>query len=470
MTNTKEEQTKEGLERAVSAFVDPDGSFAKKLEKKAKGEYDKDIIVKLGIDPTRPDIHLGFAVVLRKLRQFQDLGCKVVFIVGDFTAQIGDPEGKSKVRPEIDQKTVEENARTYIDQVGKILKTDPEHFSWIRNSDWFYSPADLVAPPNVEKINIEMVAQTGEKNTISINPDSLLGKTIYYENTRMQKTHLGKASVSSVTLRGLLATLRRITHSALVARDMFQKRIKKGNELYMHEMLYPVLQGIDSLLIALIYGSCDLEIGGADQHFNMLMGREVMKVNGQEPQSVMTMEILEGTDGKEKMSKSLDNYIAITESPEEMFGKVMSITDQAITNYFRLATYTSLHDISKIEKELVGGKINPKDIKARLAKEIVEIYHGKEASEKAEQSFEKTFKNKEMPENAPAALASVGEKLVEVLLGAEVVSSKTNFRRLIAGGAIEDASCGKIDDPDFVVKENMKLKIGKKRFLKIIVK
>lgn len=470
MTNTKKEQIKEVLERAVDTFIDPEGSFAKKLEKKALGEYDKDVIVKLGIDPTRPDIHLGFAVVLRKLRQFQDLGCKVVFIVGDFTARIGDPTGKSKVRPELEQQVVENNAKTYIEQVGKILKTDPEHFSWIRNSDWFISPTDLQTPENIKSINLTITNKDGKKEDLNIGADTLLGKTLYYEATRMQKTHLGLPNISSVSLTGLLWTLRKITHSTLIAREMFQERMKSGGELYMHEMLYPVLQGIDSNVIGLVYGSCDLEIGGTDQHFNMLMGREVMKANGQEPQSVMTMEILVGTDGKEKMSKSLDNYIAITDSPEDMFGKVMSVPDSAIVDYFKLATYTPLDDVLEIEKELKAGKTNPRDIKARLAREIIEIYHGKEAGEKAEQSFEKTFKNNEMPESAPTAGASVGEKLVEVLLSAEMVSSKTDFRRLVADGAIEDLKKGKIEDADTVVKEDMELKIGKKRFLKIIIK
>lgn len=462
--------TKEVLTRAVSALIDPDGSFARKLQLKAEGKYERDLIIKLGIDPTRPDIHLGFAVVLRKLRQFQDLGCKVVFIVGDFTAQIGDPEGKSKVRPEVDQKTVEENAKTYIEQVSKILKTDTEHFSWIRNSDWFYSPVDLVTPENIKEINIETVTPEGDKNKVTFGANSLLGQTLYYEATRMQRTHLGRQDLSSVSLRGLLATLRKITHSQLIARDMFQERLKNGGELYMHEMLYPVLQGIDSHVIGLIYGSCDLEIGGTDQHFNMLMGREVMKMNNQEPQAVMTMEILPGTDGKEKMSKSLDNYIAITESPEEMFGKVMSVPDAVIGSYFRLATYTPLETVQKIEKDLETGKGNPRDLKARLAREIVEIYHGPDMAVSAEENFNKVFKEGAFPENAPEVSTNGSEKLSEILVSANIVESKSDFRRLVEAGAVEDVSGLKITDADFIPTENMDLKIGKKRFAKIRIK
>jgi tyrosyl-tRNA synthetase len=459
----------EVLSRAVSDLIDPDGSFRAKLQKKVQGQYNKDIIIKLGIDPTRPDIHLGFAVVLRKLRKFQDLGCKVVFLIGNYTAQIGDPEGKSKVRPELDAKEIEQNAKTYIEQVSKILKTEPQNFSWITNSDWYYSPADLAPPSNINAINMEIVSPEGQKNQVALDPNSMLARAVYYDSTRMQRTHLHKQEISAVTLLGLMWTLRNITHSKLIQRDMFQERIKSGSELYMHEMLYPVLQGIDSSMIGRIYGSCDLEIGGTDQHFNMLIGREVMKANKQEPQAVMTMEILAGTDGKEKMSKSLDNYIGITEAPEEMFGKVMSIPDSAIASYFKLATYTPLPNIEDIEKELQSGKVNPRDIKARLAKEIVEIYHGREKAEKAEVSFNDVFKKGGVPENVTEITSDGKTKLVNLLLNFEIISSKSEFRRLIEEGAVCIVGGEKISDAEFIPKETMSLRIGKKRFAKIII-
>src|SRR3989344_3353304 len=292
----------EVLSRSVSTFVDPQGAFKDKLLKKINGQYKKDIVIKLGVDPSRPDIHFGHAVVLRKLRQFQDMGCKVVFLVGDFTARIGDPSGKSKIRPEIEQAEVDHNAKTYIEQVGKILRTEPSIFSWIRNSDWFTNITDLNLPDNY-KVDMDVTVK-GKTTKIEITPNSFVGKAVVFEQTRMQVRDLH-----------------------LIDRDMFQERIKSGGELYMHEMMYPILQGIDSFVLSQIYGSCDLEIGGNDQTFNMLMGRDIMKANKTEEQAVLSLEILPGLDGKEKMSKSLNNYITITDSPSEMFGKIMSIPD-----------------------------------------------------------------------------------------------------------------------------------------------
>jgi tyrosyl-tRNA synthetase len=378
------------LSRGVGTFVDLDGAFKKKLLKKIKGEYDKDIIVKLGVDPSRPDIHLGHAVIMRRLRQFQDLGCKVVFIIGDFTARIGDPTGRSKVRPELELAEVEKNAQTYIDQVGKILRTDQAVFSWIRNSDWFTNVTDINLPDDYQ-INMDINTK-GKNLKIPIPPNSFVGKAVAFEQSRMQsKIAKVKDSVSVITLSNLLWTLRNLTHSRLIERDMFQERIKGGQELYLHEMMYPVLQGLDSYVLSQIYGSCDLEIGGTDQTFNMLIGRDIMKSNNVPEQSVMSLELIVGTDGKEKMSKSLDNYIAITDTPSDMFGKVMSIPDHIISQYFLLATYTPLGEIEEIKNKLHDGKTNPKDIKMRLAKEIVAIYHGEAAAKVAENDFLETF-------------------------------------------------------------------------------
>lgn len=441
------------LSRGVGTLIDPDGSFEQKLIKKAKGEYSKDIIIKLGIDPTRPDIHLGHAVVLRRLRQFQDLGCKVVFIIGDFTTRIGDPTGRSKVRPELEQAEVEKNAMTYIEQVGKILKTDPESFSWIRNSDWFTNITDLNLPEDYQ-INMDITVD-GKNTKIPIAPNSFVGKAVAFEQSRMQVKNLKlKGRISVITLSSFLWSLRNLTHSRLIERDMFQDRINSGQELYLHELMYPVLQGIDSFVISQIYGSCDLEIGGTDQTFNMLVGRDVMKANKALEQSVMSLEILPGTDGKEKMSKSLDNYIAITDTPNDMFGKVMSIPDSAIASYFRLATYTPVGEIEEIEKKIGGGKHNPKEFKVRLAHEITAIYHGEEAANQAEKNFSETFSKKGTPKDIKVVKAPEDKALVEILLEEELVSSKTEFNRLSKAGAINEIEPGVY-------------RIGKHRFIKI---
>lgn len=455
----------ETFSRGVADFFDPGGVFKDKLKKKALGEYKEDIVVKFGVDPTRPDIHIGHAVILRKLRFLQDLGCKVIFLVGDFTAQIGDPTGKNKARPEMEQKEIEANMKTYLDQVGKILKTDKKQFSWIRNSEWFYNVTDIAAPKEVT-LNTKV---GGKESQIPINPKSFVGKSIYYEETRMQKTHLKKKQVVGVSLRGLLSTLRHITHAQLIERDMFQERIKSGKELAMHEMLYPVLQGIDSVMLERIYGSCDLEVGGTDQTFNMLLARDVMKMNKMKSQSVLSFELLVGTDGKEKMSKSLDNYVSIIDSPADMFGKIMSIPDNVLVSYFELCTYTPLNEVEKIKKELEKDR-NPRDIKMRLASEIVSIYHGEEEKEKAKEAFVNTFQKKGVPQDIKAVRLKCGTSLSEVLLDEGLVPSKTEFHRLVEQGAINDMNTNKkVTDPSFQVLEDVVLRIGKKRFLKIEV-
>jgi tyrosyl-tRNA synthetase len=449
----------EVLSRSVGSFIDPENSFRDKLEKKAQGDYDKDIVIKLGVDPTRPDIHLGHAVILRKLRQFQDLGCKVIFLVGDVTAQIGDPTGKSKIRPEITGEEVQKNMQTFLDQVGKILSTDEKVFSWITNSEWFLNVTDLAVDPNL-KIEID-----GKP----IEPNSIVGKAVIFENTRMQKNALKKNQIINFTLRQFLATLRNITHSRLIDRDMFQDRLKSGGELYMQEMMYPVLQALDSVAIAQIYGSCDLEIGGTDQTFNMLMGRDVMKMNGLPEQAVMALEIIPGTDGKEKMSKSLDNYIAITDSANDMYGKVMSIPDNAIGTYFKLATYTPLAEVEEIEKELSKGKTNPKDLKMRLARQIVAEYHGEEAGKTAEANFTETFSKGGIPTDMPVIKTAEGAKLVDILLSEPgLIESKSEWRRLVEEGAVSDALTGeRISSADALLEKSITLKIGKRRFVKI---
>lgn len=452
--------------RGVYQFIDPDDIFQKKLKEKISGKYQKPLIVKWGVDPTRPDLHLGHAVVLRKLRQLQDWGCKVVFLVGDFTSLIGDPTGRNKVRPEIEQNEVETNMKTYLEQAGKILRTDKDSFSWIRNSDWFTSPTDLNLPEDY-KVNLE-IDKKGEKTSAPINPNSFVGKAIVFEKTRMQIGISEQKKVAVITLKNFLWFLKKTTHAKLIERDMFQERLKSGQELYAHELMYPVLQGIDSQIIAQIYGSCDLEVGGSDQVFNMLYGRDTMRISGLSPQSVLSFKLLEGTGGKEKMSKSLDNYIGINESPEEIFGKTMSIPDNLITQYFILCTYTPEEEIKEIENKLEDPENNPRDLKLRLAKEITAIYHGQDKADKAEESFLKIFQKKSVPEDMKTVEVMKGEKLSEILKKEGLVKSKSDFRRLVQEGAVEEVSSEqKISDPEFKIYEETSIKIGKRRFVRI---
>lgn len=443
---------------SISELFDPENIFENKLKGKNEGSYTKDIVIKFGVDPTKPDIHLGHAVVLRFLRKMQNLGCKVVFLVGDFTARIGDPTGKSKVRPDIDQQEIEQNMKTYLDQVGKILDLDEKVFSWIRNSDWFIGISDILSDPNA---TVDLPPPI--EGAVSAN--SFIGKAVIYENSRMQRTHLKKDGVVGITFSTFLWTLKHITHSRIIARDMFQERIKKGEEIFLPELLYPVLQGIDSFVLAQIYGSCDLEIGGTDQTFNMLLGRDVMKANTLEPQSVASLKILRGLDGKEKMSKSLNNYIAINEVPSEIFGKVMSIPDDLIQEYFELCTDLSQEEINQFMSEIKNGG-NPKDIKVVLAKEIVKIYHGESAALSAAAAFDSTFSRGEFPENAEILNCSKETKLMDIFVDKKVVPSKTEFRRLIEAGAVSDYPDKKINDPNELVgEETRKIKIGKKTFV-----
>lgn len=452
--------------RLIAELFDPDGLFAEKLAKKVKGEYKNDIIIKFGVDPTRPDIHLGHAIVFRFLRKMQDLGCKVVFLVGDFTARIGDPTGKSKVRPEIDQEEIENNMRTYLEQVGKILRTDENVFSWIRNSDWFIAVEDII-PGLQDKVTLS-VKKAGLNFNAEIPTNSFVGKAILYMNTRMQSKVLNKEEIRSITMRGLLWTLRHITHQKLISRDMFQDRIKSGEELFMHEMLYPVLQGIDSYILSQIYGSCDLEIGGTDQTFNMLIGRDVMKINGVDPQAVISCKLLKGTDGKDKMSKSMDNYISITEPASEIFGKIMSIPDSLIEEYFYLCTELEDSKVGEILSSL-NSNINPRDIKLELARQIVSMYHGENSAVSAKEAFLNVFSKKEFPEDALVVKASKEDKIGDVLVHNKIVESKSEFRRFVDSGAISEYPDKKIKDTNEVVGQSRKLRIGKKTFVVIEV-
>ncbi len=443
--------------RGVSSFIDPENSFRSKIEAKMRGEKTADIVIKFGVDPTRPDLHLGHAVVLRKLRALQDIGCKVVFLVGDYTTQIGDPTGKSKVRPEITQAEIEANMKTYLEQVGKILLTNEKVFSWIRNSDWFLNVTDIEPKQGgFVRVGVTPVSAT-----------SFVGKAVFFENTRMQKTHLKMQNIGTVSLTRVLSVLRHITHARLIERDMFQDRLKSGSELYMHEMLYPVLQGIDSTVLASVYGTCDLEIGGSDQTFNMLMGRDVMKMNAQPQQAVLSMDILEGLDGKEKMSKSLDNYVSLADESNDMYGKIMSLPDALIARYFRLATPVPEAEIAGIEKGLKENTLHPRDVKMRLARTITAMYHGDNTAMDAQNAFFDTFSQGKIPEDVAEVSITENTSLLEAMMQAEVASSKTDARRLIDQGAVTHLeSDTKITDPQAVPREGT-YRVGKMRFFKI---
>lgn len=453
------------LTRGVGKFIDPENKFRNKLQQAIIGNNTRPVVVKYGVDPTRPDIHLGHALCFRKLRQLQQLGCKIIFLVGDFTASIGDPTGKSKIRPEIDQIEVNKNVTTFLDQIKAIFPdvernesgniVENTKFSWIRNSDWYVSPADVDTEAN-QDLKVELNGKEVDKN-------SLLAKSAILESNLIQKRFLKpRLEYHFATLVNLLFNLRNITLQQLKDRDMFDARLKNNDPLFMHEMLYPVLQGIDSIILARIYESCDLELGGTDQEFNMLMGRDLMSADQQlkeknvDPQSVITLKLLEGIDGKQKMSKSLDNYIAITDTPNKMFTSVMSIPDTSIVNYFELTTDVPMSEIHELDEKMKSGEIHPQDLKARLAREIVTLYHGAVAAENAEEA---------RPSQAPPETT-----IIEFMVTEKLASSKSDARRKIEQGGVE-LDGEKVTDWQMELNESHNgkiLKVGKKDFVKIV--
>ena len=360
------------------------------------------LCIKAGFDPSSPDIHLGHTVLLRKLRQFQDFGHKVIFIVGDFTAMIGDPTGRSVTRPALTEKEVEQNAKTYQDQAFKILDKDPKKIEIVRNSKW-----------------------------------------------------LGKMPVADFVKIAAQTTVARI-----LERDDFEKRMKENHPISGHEFLYPMFQGYDSVEV-----KSDVELGGTDQKFNLLMGRQLQKAYGQKPQVVITLPLLVGLDGTNKMSKSLGNYIGITDSPKDVFGKAMSIPDSLMAMYFNLLTS---ENGDEIQKQVSSGELHPRDAKVRLAKLLTEFLHGKETGENEAAEFKRVFSNKENPEH-PEEL-KIEEKeiwIVDLLKRAGAVSSTSEARRLIEQGALS-LNGQKVTDFNLKVSPGHAslLKAGKKKFFK----
>lgn len=374
-------------------------------ELKEKLTKNKPLTVKLGLDPSAPDIHLGHTVVLRKLRQLQDLGHNIVIIIGDFTGKIGDPTGKSKARKALTTEQVLENAKTYEEQIFKVLDKKKTKVNF--NSEW------------LSKMNFEDVIRLGAKMTVA----------------------------------------------RMLERDDFKKRYENQMPISIHEFFYPLMQGFDSVEI-----KADIELGGTDQRFNLLMGRMLQKEFGQEPQCTIMMPLLEGLDGINKMSKSLGNYIGIDEDAKVMFEKIMTIPDELIVKYFELVTDIHPDEVEKI-KELLRDGTNPRDIKMQLGREIVELYHGKDAVKDAEDRFKLVFQRKEIPDDIKCVEVSKENlDLAEIITNNLLVKSKNEFRRLVVQGGVKvnGEKLGNIED--LILSEEMIIQIGKKKFIKIIIK
>ena len=371
-----------------------------KLEKSLKNN--KSLIIKLGLDPSAPDIHLGHAVVLRKIKQMQDLGHKAVIVIGDFTGKIGDPTGKAKGRKALTDEEVLKNAETYKNQIFKVLDKNKTEVKF--NSEW------------LSKLNFDDVLKLAGTTTVA----------------------------------------------RMLERDDFQKRYKNNVPIGIHEFFYPLMQAYDSIAL-----EADIELGGTDQTFNILMGRTLQKTRGQEQQIAMFMPILEGLDGIEKMSKSLGNYIGVNEPANIMFKKVMEVPDELIIKYFELATDEHPDQIEKIKERLYNGE-NPRNIKLELAKIITALYHSKEELKEAIEFYNTAFSKKEIPDNIPE-LNFNGNTLKDILddlLREKYIPSKKEFTRLLSQGGVQ-LNGDKINDINIVIKSNDVLKIGKKKFVKL---
>ncbi|MGO5066765.1 MULTISPECIES: tyrosine--tRNA ligase [unclassified Clostridium] len=371
-----------------------------KLEKSQK--TGKPLTVKLGLDPTAPDIHIGHSVVLRKIRQLQDLGHRAVIIIGDFTGRIGDPTGKSKTRKPLTQEEVMFNAKTYEEQIFKIIDKDKTDLKF--NSEW-----------------------------------------------------LGKLS-----LRETIELTSKYTVARMLEREDFKKRFESHSSIGIHEFFYPLLQAFDSVTL-----KADIELGGTDQRFNLLMGRTIQKDFDQDSQVAILMPLLEGTDGKDKMSKSLGNYIGINEDANDIYGKVMSIPDEMIVKYYELATDIHPDEVAKIKAKLEEENVNPRDVKMELAKEIVRLYHGEEAAIKAEKNFKNIFQQGNIPEDIDTLAVNLVEtNIVDLIVKAEFAPSKNEARRLVKQGAVK-INGEKVDEECKIKNEDI-LQVGKMKFIKIL--
>ena len=389
-----------------AAQIVPEADLRKKLE---KGEP---LNIKLGVDPTSPDLHLGHAVPLRKMRQFQDLGHNVTLIIGNGTALIGDPSGKNSTRPQLSQEQIEANAETYVSQAMKIL--DPEKTTIVHNGDW----------------------------------------------------------ILSMDLAGLLQVCSKFTVARILERDDFTKRYQSQTPIALHEFLYPVMQAFDSVQI-----KADVEMGGTDQLFNLLAGRELMEKMGMEPQVALTMPLLEGTDGVRKMSKSYGNYIGLTDEPADMFGKVMSIPDELMVKYYRLASALPVDEIDEIERGLAADELHPNKVKRALAQNIVAAYYDEAAAQAAEEQFDLVFKQHAVPDDIPEFAADLTPNddgtvyLAKLLADASLAASAGEARRLIDGGGVKvngEALPAKSYNVDPALLAGATLQVGKRKFVKLV--
>ena len=396
------------LKRGCSEIINEE-DLLKKLEKSIK--ENKPLVIKLGADPTVPDLHLGHTVVLRKMKQFQELGHKIVLLIGDFTALIGDPTGKSETRPQLTMEQVEENSITYKKQYAKILDMEKTELRY--NSEWL--------------------------------------KPMSFEDVIKLTSHY--------------------TVARILERNDFENRFKSGKPIGIHEFLYPLMQGYDSVAL-----EADVELGGNDQKFNLLVGRELQRDWNQEPQVIMMMPILVGLDGTQKMSKSLGNYIGINDEPNDMFGKIMSVDDEMMFSYMELLTDIPLEHIEELKLGMKDGSIHPKSIKVKLAKEIISIYHSKEAADLAEKNFEKVFSKKEIPDDI-AELTIDNSKikdgkiwLILCMKEAGLIKSTSEGRRAIKDGGVKiDGKKIGTELEDFPIedKKEFVLQIGKRKFVRI---
>jgi len=367
-------------------------------------ESGKPMRIKAGFDPTAPDLHLGHTVLINKLRQFQDLGHEVMFLIGDFTGMIGDPTGKSATRPPLTRDDVIENAKSYEQQIFKIL--DPEKTLVMFNSSW------------MNAMDVSELIQLAAKHTVA----------------------------------------------RMLERDDFNKRYTSGQPIAIHEFLYPLIQGYDSVAM-----KADVELGGTDQKFNLLVGRQLQEVFGQKPQVVLTMPILEGLDGVQKMSKSLNNYIGISDAPDDMFGKIMSISDELMWRYFELLSFRPLDEIAGFKSDIEQGK-NPRDIKFLLAEEIIERFHDRAAADKARENFISRFQKGKVPDEMPEFTFPADTPAANLLKDAELVKSTSEAMRMIKQGAVKvDGEKLADSKQTFAAGSTYVFQVGKRRFARIII-
>ncbi|MFA7362031.1 MAG: tyrosine--tRNA ligase [Candidatus Kapaibacterium sp.] len=388
--------------RKGTVEIIPGEELEKKIEKAIKTR--KPLNVKLGCDPSVPDLHIGHSVVLNKLREFQDLGHTAILIVGDYTGMIGDPSGKKKTRPQLTFEETRENGKSYFEQASHILDKDKTKI--VYNSEW----------------------------------------------------------LSKLDLKELISILGKFTVQRILERDDFTNRMRDQVEVSMHELLYPIMQGYDSYAI-----DADVELGGTDQKFNNLVGRDMQKRFGKDPQIVMLMPLLEGTDGSEKMSKSLNNYIGISEEPKDIFGKTMSIPDVLIYKYFTLATRLTPKELQEIKRELVDPETNPRNLKRRLGFELVKLYYNEEVAKQSIEEFDRIFIKKEVPDDIPEiSLKEKDVKLINLIVANKMADSNAAARRLIEQGGVT-INGEKIEDFNLILNytEDFVLKVGKRKFLKV---